>query len=151
ELVDQNTHLKKENAMAERKLAARNERIESLEAHILDTEERHIGERQRLESQIKQLKEKLGQKLAAKPNGASNPSSGMINILNFGRIAKPLRGGGGAPTSGMVGTGSSVSGGSPAADGSGVPNGAGVSPLASISENGTPTPQKRTSWLNWNR
>ena len=43
QLVDQNSSLKKEVAMAERKLIARNERIASLEALLSDSQERLLG------------------------------------------------------------------------------------------------------------
>ncbi|KAJ1982192.1 hypothetical protein H4R35_000412, partial [Dimargaris xerosporica] len=139
ELVDQNTNLKKENAMAERKLAARNERIESLEALLLDTQDKMANQRQKYETQMQVLKEKLGQpRTTVKPQAASS----YIQNFSFGRIAKPLRGGGGGSSN----------------NGSAATIGGMVSSLTPVPESpsqsstpATPTPSKRTSWLNWSR
>ncbi|RKP38929.1 kinesin heavy chain [Dimargaris cristalligena] len=136
ELVDQNTNLKKESAMAERKLGARNERIDSLEALLLDTQEKMASQRQKYETQLQILKEKLGQSRNVK----ATTTSTMSGILNFGRIAKPLRGGGG-----------SANGSPNVANGSGEVNGTnGSSALSTITESPA-TPNKRTSWLGWSR
>ena len=122
QLVEQNSSLKKEVAIAERKLMARNERIQSLEALLQDSQEKlttanhrsvlkymreiHSGanNRIRFEAQLTAVKERLEaakvgstRGLGAAPNG--NAAGGVAT--SFGsRIAKPLRGGGdvnGAP------------------------------------------------------
>ncbi|KAF8831280.1 hypothetical protein HHX47_DHR1000479 [Lentinula edodes] len=89
QLVDQNSTLKKEAGIAERKLLARNERIQNLEALLQDADRRLSVQNQKFEAQLQAVKERLDQARAQK--AASSP-------LNFGRIAKPLRGGGGAAT-----------------------------------------------------
>lgn len=88
QLVDQNSALKKEAGIAERKLLARNERIQNLEALLQDADRRLAIQNQKFEAQLQQVKERLDQARAQKA-AASSP-------LSFGRIAKPLRGGGGA-------------------------------------------------------
>ncbi|KAJ1656928.1 hypothetical protein IWQ61_003589 [Dispira simplex] len=136
ELVDQNTNLKKECAMADRKLAARNERIESLESLLLDTQEKMATQRQKYEAQLQVLKDKLGQSRNPKP---AQPM-GMMGAFGFGRIAKPLRGGGGGSAT-LVGEDELDSlPSTPTMRGNG-----GRTQLTNT------TPNKRTSWLNWSR
>ncbi len=116
QLVEQNGSLKKEVAIAERKLMARNERIMSLEALLQDSQEkltaanhRYVPHDQcteqavdrlffsRFEAQLTAVKERLE---AAKHGSTRNLSAASNNPIgfNFGgagsRIAKPLRGGG---------------------------------------------------------
>ncbi|KAF9227907.1 hypothetical protein BS17DRAFT_411374 [Gyrodon lividus] len=88
QLVDQNSALKKEAGIAERKLLARNERIQNLETLLQDADRRLAIQNQKFETQLQSVKERLEQARAQK---ASNTST-----LSFGRIAKPLRGGGGS-------------------------------------------------------
>lgn len=88
QLVDQNSMLKKEAGIAERKLLARNERIQNLEALLQDADRRLSTQNQKFEVQLQAVKERLDQARAQKAPAASP--------LSFGRIAKPLRGGGGA-------------------------------------------------------
>ncbi|KAI0957327.1 hypothetical protein AcW1_005753 [Taiwanofungus camphoratus] len=88
QLVDQNSALKKEAGIAERKLLARNERIQNLEALLQDADRRLAVQNQKFEAQLQAVKERLDQARAQKA-ASSSP-------LSFGRIAKPLRGGGGA-------------------------------------------------------
>jgi len=86
QLVDQNSALKKEAGIAERKLLARNERIQNLEALLQDADRRLALQNQKFEAQLQAVKDRLDQARAQK----AAPS------LSFaGRIAKPLRGGGG--------------------------------------------------------
>ena len=116
QLVEQNGSLKKEVAIAERKLIARNERIMSLEGLLQDSQEkltaanhRYMPRDQckeqvaklmvssRFEAQLTAVKERLE---AAKHGSTRYSSSASNNPIgfNFGgagsRIAKPLRGGG---------------------------------------------------------
>lgn len=119
QLVEQNSGLKKEVAIAERKLIARNERIHSLEGLLSDSQEKltqanhryvSIAERieqwpeeltyNRFETQLQGVKERLE---AVKANstrglgGLNSPTSSNASFAFGGsRIAKPLRGGGGA-------------------------------------------------------
>ncbi|KAA1471145.1 kinesin heavy chain [Dentipellis sp. KUC8613] len=102
QLVDQNSALKKEAGIAERKLLARNERIQNLEALLQDADRRLAMQNQRFEAQLQAVKDRLDQARAQK---AATTSS-----LSFGRIAKPLRGGGGAAPSAASGP-TPVSGG----------------------------------------
>ncbi|KAI9719737.1 MAG: Kinesin heavy chain [Candelaria pacifica] len=104
QLVEQNGSLKKEVAIAERKLSARNDRIQSLESLLHDSQEKLTAANHRFEAQLMAVKERLE---AAKVGSARGLSSSNPAGFSFGgagpRIAKPLRGGGG--------TGSEVTGG----------------------------------------
>ncbi|KAF8628371.1 hypothetical protein AX15_003901 [Amanita polypyramis BW_CC] len=103
QLVDQNTALKKEAGIAERKLLARNERIQNLEALLQDADRRLSLQNQKFEAQLQAVKERLDQARAQKAAAASP--------LSFGRIAKPLRGGGGSQQP-PIGTTSGITAGS---------------------------------------
>ncbi|KAJ2802842.1 hypothetical protein H4R20_003123 [Coemansia guatemalensis] len=86
ELVVQNTDLKKEVALSERKLLARNERITYLEHRLQDCN-----------NQVEAWKRKAEELQAMRSHESSRsaqPNSG--NVLRFSRIAKPMRGGGGS-------------------------------------------------------
>ncbi|PPQ66079.1 hypothetical protein CVT26_010821 [Gymnopilus dilepis] len=61
QLVDQNSALKKEAGIAERKLLARNERIQNLEALLQDADRRLSIQNQKFESQLQAVKERLDQ------------------------------------------------------------------------------------------
>jgi len=118
QLVEQNSGLKKEVAIAERKLIARNERIQSLESLLQDSQEKMAqanhkyarprasapGGRMllttvtpRFEVQLAAVKERLEAAKAGSTRGLNSPMAlGGFNFANAGsRIAKPLRGGGG--------------------------------------------------------
>jgi kinesin family protein 5 len=114
QLVEQNSSLKKEVAIAERKLIARNERIQSLESLLQDSQEKltaanhryvhppHQNEprltRLSFESQLTAVKERLEAAKAGSTRGLGSPSAGASFAFGGGvgsRIAKPLRGGGG--------------------------------------------------------
>jgi kinesin family protein 5 len=102
QLVDQNSALKKEVGIAERKLLARNERISNLEALLQDADRRLSIQNSKFEAQLAAVKERLDQARASK--AAANTTA-----LSFGRIAKPLRGGGGvAPPSQTSPLGSTI-------------------------------------------
>lgn len=95
QLVEQNSSLKKEVSIAERKLLARNERIQALEQHLMDSQEKLMLQNRKFEEQLQAVKERLHQ--ANQMRGpASSAAPGPLG--GFGRIAKPLRGGG--PTAG---------------------------------------------------
>ncbi|KIV78731.1 hypothetical protein, variant [Exophiala sideris] len=101
QLVDQNTSLKKEVAIAERKLIARNERILSLESLLSDSQDKLTAANHRFEQQLAAVKERLEAAKVSSKNmamaGTGGPG-GFNSLMNAGaRIAKPLRGGGGAP------------------------------------------------------
>lgn len=61
QLVDQNSTLKKEAGIAERKLLARNERIQNLEALLQDADRRLALQNQKFETQLQAVKERLDQ------------------------------------------------------------------------------------------
>ena len=126
QLVEQNTSLKKEVAIAERKLIARNERIVSLENLLSDSQEKLTAANHRyvrvhmlasgvhhtfadtpcrFETQLQAVKERLEAAKVSSRNLPTSPSGqGGFKFGGAGaRIAKPLRGGGGADSaSGMT-------------------------------------------------
>ncbi|KAL9936533.1 hypothetical protein V8E36_004601 [Tilletia maclaganii] len=89
QLVEQNATLKKEVARAERRLITRNERIQSLEVLLYESQQKLEAENKRYQEQVDAVKARLK---AAKEVRSSMAGPG--GNLNFGRIAKPLRGGG---------------------------------------------------------
>jgi kinesin family protein 5 len=115
QLVEQNNALKKEVAIAERKLIARNERIQSLEHLLADSQEKlvqtnhrsvalhhpcsgHANKQRRFESQLSAVKERLELAKAGSTRGLAAGAAGAAGFPFGGaRIAKPLRGGGAAP------------------------------------------------------
>ena len=150
QLVEQNGSLKKEVAIAERKLMARNERILSLEALLQDSQEkltaanhRHVcfhpticdipnNHNQRFEAQLTAVKERLEAAKLGSTRGMMSSSNPMG--FSFGgagsRIAKPLRGGGATEY----------------ANGGG-PNIPVLSGLQAQEANGSPSGAKRSSWF----
>lgn len=128
QLVDQNSSLKKEAGIAERKLLARNERIQNLEALLQEADRRLVAQNQKFEAQIQAVKERLEQARAVKTSVGGG--------LSFGRIAKPLRGGGGQqpPTS----SGNSVTG---------YANSSVASPLNRVQAEEGSGSTKRASWF----
>lgn len=116
QLVEQNAQLKKEVAIAERKLVARGERIRGLEGLVQESQEKlmvanhkyvHTQSLQqstqpltsptRFESQLMAVKERLEAAKSGSTRGLGPNSPAPAGFVNnaFGRIAKPLRGGGG--------------------------------------------------------
>ncbi|GAO16005.1 hypothetical protein UVI_02055840 [Ustilaginoidea virens] len=96
QLVEQNSALKKEVAIAERKLTARNERIQSLESLLQDSQEKMAAANHKFEVQLASVKERLEAAKAGSTKGILNASGAGFSFNNAGsRIAKPLRGGGG--------------------------------------------------------
>src|SRR5436305_12900812 len=115
QLVEQNSSLKKEVAIAERKLIARNERIQSLEGLLGDSQEKlaeanhrfvsptilskvisNIVSCDRFEVQLTAVKQRLeAAKMGSTRGLASSTQGGGFSFGGAGsRIAKPLRGGG---------------------------------------------------------
>ncbi|EIE85769.1 kinesin heavy chain [Rhizopus delemar RA 99-880] len=88
QLVEQNDTLKKEVALADRKLIAKNERIQNLETLLGDAQEKLLHQNQKFEAQLQAVRERLGQARIQKSNQPA------LQLLNISRIAKPLRGGG---------------------------------------------------------
>ncbi|KAI9282783.1 hypothetical protein BY458DRAFT_131551 [Sporodiniella umbellata] len=88
QLVEQNASLRKEVTLSERKSIARTERIQNLEQQLQDAEEKLLEQNRKFEEQLRIAKDRLEQVKAKSQSPA----------LNFGRVAKPLRGGGAAAT-----------------------------------------------------
>ena len=61
QLVDQNSALKKEAGIAERKLLARNERIQNLESLLQDADRRLALQNQKFEAQLQAVRDRLDQ------------------------------------------------------------------------------------------
>ena len=88
--------LKKEVAIAERKLEARNDRIRSLEQLLHEAQDNLTAQNHKFEQQLQFVRERLEQSRVAKAANLKN--GGIATVaggLLQGRIAKPLRGGGG--------------------------------------------------------
>ncbi|KAI4845644.1 kinesin-domain-containing protein [Aureobasidium sp. EXF-8846] len=102
QLVEQNAQLKKEVAIADRKLAARGERIHGLEQLLGESQEKLMQANHRFEAQLTAVKERLeAAKVSAASRNGTMTSTGSAAPNGYGselgsRIAKPLRGGGGA-------------------------------------------------------
>jgi len=110
QLVEQNGSLKKEVAIAERKLIARNERIQSLESLLQDSQEKLTAANHRFvpsvpssnciltlhrfEAQLTAVKERLEAAKSGSTRGLGSPTGGFSFGGAGSRIAKPLRGGG---------------------------------------------------------
>ncbi|KAL4808072.1 P-loop containing nucleoside triphosphate hydrolase protein [Aspergillus unguis] len=95
QLVEQNSSLKKEVAIAERKLIARNERIGSLEALLQESQEKLTQANHRFEAQLTAVKERLEAAKQGSTKGLPSMDSNGGFSFSGSRIAKPLRGGGG--------------------------------------------------------
>jgi kinesin family protein 5 len=127
QLVEQNSSLKKEVAIAERKLIARNDRIQSLESLLQESQEKMAEANHkyapllpsdnapksggvlthcaRFEVQLAAVKDRLEAAKASNTQGLSSPTG--MGGLNIGsRIAKPLRGGGATESAGYPAFGS---------------------------------------------
>lgn len=59
QLVDQNSALKKEAGIAERKLLARNERIHNLEGLLQEADRRLVAQNHKFEAQLQIVKQRL--------------------------------------------------------------------------------------------
>ncbi|KAK0715026.1 P-loop containing nucleoside triphosphate hydrolase protein [Lasiosphaeris hirsuta] len=93
QLVEQNSALKKEVAIAERKLIARNERIQSLESLLQESQEKMAQANHKFEVQLAAVKDRLEAAKAGSTRGLNSPT-GLGGFSIGSRIAKPLRGGG---------------------------------------------------------
>ncbi|KAJ3224587.1 hypothetical protein HK099_008196 [Clydaea vesicula] len=124
QFVEQNSSLKKELSVSERKLAARNERIQNLETLLHEAQKKIEVQSAKFESQVSQLKSKLDVARSQTPSTSSW-------LYSSSKIAKPLRGGGATPLSGEddVNSGSSE-----------------VEPLSAIKKNLSASTGKRSSW-----
>nr|KAJ3416656.1 hypothetical protein HK105_001192 [Polyrhizophydium stewartii] len=93
QLVEQNATLKKDLAVAERKLLTRNERIQNLETLLQDSQAKIEMQNQKYEAQLSAMREKIRQSQAQQADWGSS-------WVTSSRIAKPLRGGGAAHVAG---------------------------------------------------
>ncbi|CAD6590665.1 MAG: hypothetical protein TREMPRED_005838 [Tremellales sp. Tagirdzhanova-0007] len=84
QMVEQNTTLKREVGITERRLLSRNDRILHLEALLIQADTKLAQKDQKYETQIQVIRERLAEAQAKQQTS-----------YNHGRIAKPLRGGGG--------------------------------------------------------
>ncbi|KAJ3276220.1 hypothetical protein HDV01_005668 [Terramyces sp. JEL0728] len=84
QLVEQNSTLKKEVTVGERKLATRNERILNLEALLSDTQRKMSEQYQEYEEKLAVLRTKLKE---------SQSQQQIAPWIQSSKIAKPLRGG----------------------------------------------------------
>ncbi|KAI9026205.1 kinesin heavy chain, partial [Hyaloraphidium curvatum] len=91
ELVDQNTNLKKEVTVAERKLAARNERIQTLESLLIDAQEKFRSQQTKFEAELGALRKQLQDAVEALERERSGQHGDWLH--GSSRIAKPVRGG----------------------------------------------------------
>ncbi|RAL66856.1 hypothetical protein DID88_007638 [Monilinia fructigena] len=93
QLVEQNGSLKKEVAIAERKLIARNERIQSLESLLQDSQEKLTAANHRFEAQLSAVKERLEAAKSGSTRGLGSPTGGGFSFGGAGsRIAKATEG-----------------------------------------------------------
>jgi kinesin family protein 5 len=93
QLVEQNSALKKEAAIAERKLMTRNDRIANLETLLSAADARLTAKSQKVEQQLQALRDRLESARGGFRELGSLTSAGNPSPVNFGRIAKPVRGG----------------------------------------------------------
>ncbi|EWC46073.1 kinesin heavy chain [Drechslerella stenobrocha 248] len=94
QLVEQNGSLKKEVAIADRKLSARNDRIQVLEQGLRDSQDKLTVQSDRFEAQLTAVKERLqAAKIGNRDLSSPTSASGGLSFAGS-RIAKPLRGGG---------------------------------------------------------
>ncbi|CED84475.1 kinesin heavy chain [Phaffia rhodozyma] len=140
QLVDQNTAMKKEAAQAERKLIARNERMTSLEQLLQEADRKLVQENLKHEQQLRVLRDRIE---VLKSQASAMPA------LAGGRIAKPIRGGGG----GGVNLGGPILGGAGFVRGGSAQTGFSGSPLSRVQDesgggsgSGSAS-QKRASWF----
>ncbi|KAK4640563.1 hypothetical protein QC761_601570 [Podospora bellae-mahoneyi] len=125
QLVEQNSALKKEVAIAERKLIARNERIQSLESLLQESQEKMAQANHKFEVQLAAVKDRLEAAKAGSTRGLGSPTGlGGFNIGS--RIAKPLRGGGDNNTTTTVSSNPTI---------------------ASLQQQNAPVENKRSSWF----
>ncbi|BFZ55143.1 hypothetical protein PYCC9005_002182 [Savitreella phatthalungensis] len=113
QLVDQNASLKKEVAIAERKLIARNDRITSLEHLLHDAQDKLMNQNARFEQQLSTVRERLeAARIKSSNSTVGTPTQSSSSVGSAfggffsnagGKIAKPLRGGGSDNANGMAG------------------------------------------------
>lgn len=77
--MDQNSALKKEAGIAERKLLARNERIQNLETLLQDADRRLAIQNQKFETQLQSVKERLEQ-----ARGKVDVTTYLVSCLRIG-------------------------------------------------------------------
>ncbi|KAJ7632639.1 kinesin heavy chain [Roridomyces roridus] len=112
QLVDQNSTLKKEAGIAERKLLARNERIQNLEALLQDADRRLSIQNQKFEAQLQAVKERLDQ---ARGEYCYCPLISPFFPAQLWSHRQTLRGGGGTGAPASIPTPISGGGSSPLA------------------------------------
>ncbi|KAI8890113.1 hypothetical protein K501DRAFT_169844 [Backusella circina FSU 941] len=89
-LVEQNSSLKKDSALSDRKLQAKQDRITNLEFLLNEAQNQLLVQNDKFESQLQAVRGRLEQ--------ARSHKSQIGSILPFSKIAIPLRGGGASDT-----------------------------------------------------
>ena len=93
QLVEQNTSLKRDVALAEKRLLARNDRIQNLETLLQDSQDKLNSANARFDLQMQAVQEKV-----ARAEALAQKNQLMGGAFSLGsRIARPLRGGSNAP------------------------------------------------------
>jgi kinesin family protein 5 len=94
QLVEQNTTLKREAGLAEKRLLARNDRIINLESMLIEAQDKLNSSQARYDAQFNTLKREMTEMRQA--NARAGPQL-MTSAMGIGsKISKPLRGGGGS-------------------------------------------------------
>jgi kinesin family protein 5 len=93
QLVEQNSSLKKQVQLSDKKLEVRNERIESLETELQQTQQRMITQEEIYQSQISELQAKLKDLELKSRMSFANIANLGTSWIQSSKIVKPLRGG----------------------------------------------------------
>jgi kinesin family protein 5 len=93
QLVEQNTSLKKQVQLSDKKLEVRNERIESLEVELQQTQQRLIAQEESYEARISELQSKLKDLELKSRIRMTDLANVGTSWIQSSRIVKPLRGG----------------------------------------------------------
>ncbi|GAA95055.1 uncharacterized protein L969DRAFT_104727 [Mixia osmundae IAM 14324] len=98
QLVEQNASLKKDVSVAERKLTARNERIQNLEQLLANAQDSLAAQNTKYNSQLQALHDRIEYEraLSTRSSPQAVNAASAASALQFGRVARPLRGAGSA-------------------------------------------------------
>jgi hypothetical protein len=83
--VEQNSQLKKDAALSDRKLIAKDDQVYGLEQMLTEAQNKLLVQNEKFETQLQAVRGRLEQARTQKSQGPS--------FVSFNRIAKPLRGG----------------------------------------------------------
>ncbi|KAJ9085257.1 hypothetical protein DSO57_1015849 [Entomophthora muscae] len=101
QLTNQNLQLKKDLVVMEKKLNTRNDRINSLERLLEDSQNKHKTQAERFDLQLKMIKDRNEQRnrmvrvgsVSSEHSSAYSTSPASVPNVQYSRIAKPMRGG----------------------------------------------------------